>query len=396
MQPEDTMRISRLAAGWAELTILGFVACAFLLASSSPVETQGIAPDASSPGAAKSADLAYQGFGAKTPGGSGKSIVRVTNLNDSGPGSFRDALSKGNRTVVFDVTGEIVLSKTVQIRGAFITVDGLTAPAPGITLKDYGLSIGGNQGAHDIIVRGIRVRGAGVRPDKEQSDGINIIKGAYNVVIDHVSIHGSEDGNLDIGTDSRDVTVSWSILAEPRGNQKNMLIKYNPSRISLHHNIFTHAQQRNPQVAIDTAGTAATDTTVDMRNNVVWDWGKGYGTLIWYGARANVVNNFYGSPQSSRGNQRKALTVCKGDCEGGEPAALARAYAAGNLTADKFPGDINSAGTEKTPFPAPAVDTQEACAAARAVVANAGVRPLDAIDSHYLSAISLSSCAAAP
>jgi hypothetical protein len=333
----------------------------------------------------------YEGFGAKTPGGSGGTIVRVTNLNDSGPGSFRDAVSNGNRTIVFDVAGELVLAKTVVVRGAFITIDGFTAPAPGITLKNFGLSIAGNRGAHDIIVRGIRVRGAGVSNDKEQSDGINVVKGTYNVVIDHVSIHGSEDGNLDIGTDSRDVTVSWSILAEPRGTQKNMLIKFNPSRITLHHNLFVGARQRNPQVAIDNAGTPATDTTLDMRNNVVWDWRGGYGTLIWYGARANIVNNFYSSPQSSPKNQQRALRICKGDCEG-EPASLARAHVTGNSSADKLHQDLNAAGEEASPFPSPHVDTRDACTAAHAVLAGAGMRPLDSVDQKYLSPISLPVC----
>jgi len=374
---------------WAGWTLLVLASCAIVLATSVGVETQGTAPIPSSSAGAKAADPAYQGFGAKTPGGSGKAIVRVANLNDSGPGSFRDAVSQGNRTVVFDVGGELVLTKTVAVRGAFITIDGFTAPPPGITLKNYGLSIGGNRGAHDVIVRGIRVRAAGVSADKEQTDGMNVIKGAYNVVIDHVSIQGSEDGNLDIGTDSRDVTVSWSILAEPQANQKNMLIKFNPSRISLHHNIFVHAQQRNPQVAIDNAGTAATDTTLDMRNNLVWDWRGGYGTLIWFGPRANVVNNFYSSPRSFPKNQKQALIVGAKQGSGEKLAAVARVYTSGNYSADKLEQDINTAGNEKSPFPAVPVDTQDACTAARAVLAGAGVRPLDSIDQKYLSSISL-------
>ena len=374
---------------WAGWTLLVLANCAIVLATSVGVETQGTTPIPSSSAGAKAADPTYQGFGAKTPGGSGKPIVRVANLNDSGPGSFRDAVAKGNRTVVFDVGGELVLTKSVEIRGAFITVDGFTAPAPGITLKNYGLSISGKRGAHDIIVRGMRVRDAGIKGDKEPSDGINVVKGAYNVVIDHVSIHGSGDGNLDIGTDSRDVTVSWSILAEPRATQKNMLIKYNPSRISLHHNVFVHAQQRNPQVAIDNAGTPATDTTLDMRNNLVWHWAGGYGTLIWSGARANVVNNFYSSPRSSAKDQKQALVVGAMQGSGEKLAAVARVYTSGNYSADKLEQDINKVGNEKNPFPAPRVDIQDACTAARAVLAGAGVRPLDAIDQKYLSTISL-------
>ena len=136
-------------------------------------------------------DPVYQGFGATTPGGAGSTVVHVTNLNDSGPGSLREALSQGNRTVVFDVSGDIVLQDYLYVRGAFITIDGFTAPAPGITLRNRGLVIRGSRGAHDVIVRGIRVRNSPL-------DGIQVSYGAYNVVIDHVSVHGSGDGNLDI------------------------------------------------------------------------------------------------------------------------------------------------------------------------------------------------------
>ena len=68
-----------------------------------------------------------QSFGASTRGGSAGAVVRVTNLDDSGPGSLRDAVAGDNRTVVFDVAGSIVLTSEITIRGSFITVDG---PAP--------------------------------------------------------------------------------------------------------------------------------------------------------------------------------------------------------------------------------------------------------------------------
>ena len=378
---------------WPGATLLAFASWAIVLATSVGVEAQSITPVPLSPAGAKAADPAYQGFGATTAGGSGKAIVRVANLNDSGPGSFRDAVSRGNRTVVFDVAGEILLTAPIPVKGAFITIDGSTAQSPGISLKNYGLSISGERGAHDVIVRGLRIRAVGNSADKKQTDGMHIIRNAYNIVVDHVSIQGSEDGNLDIGTGSRDVTISWSIFAEPKGEQKNMLIKYNPSRVTLHHNLFVRARQRNPQVRIDNAGTPATDVTVDMRNNLVWDWGNGYGTVIWYGPRANVVNNFYSSPRSSAKDQRRALVV--GIADGSEPstASFARVYATGNFSADKLPQDINKVGNETSPFPAVVVDTQDACAAARAVLAGAGARPLDSIDQRYLAAISLPVCA---
>jgi pectate lyase len=264
----------------------------------------------------------------------------------------------------------------IKVRGAFLTLDGFTAADP-ITLMNYGIGIDGDQGAHDVIVRGIRVRNAAL-------DGITIRDCAYNIVVDHVSIHGSGDGNIDITQSAHDVTVSWSILAEPydpvKRAEKNMLIKYNPSRVTLHHNIFIKASQRNPQVRIDDAGTPANDTTVDMRNNLVWDWEDGYGTLIWYGPWANVVNNFYSSPSSSSSARKRALTVSKG----------ARAYVSGNLSADNV--DVNAVGNEQHPFPAPPVDTEDACTAAHEVLSGAGVRPLDLVDQQYLALISLLAC----
>lgn len=304
----------------------------------------------------------YQGFGASTLGGSGGSVVRVTTLDDSGPGSFRDAVSRGNRTVVFDVGGEIALSTYLYVLGANVTIDGFTAPAPGITIKNYGLIIRGNKGAHDVIVRGIRVRNAAI-------DGIQIAYGAYNVVIDHVSVTGSADGNIDITEGSRDITVSWSIIG---ANGKNMLVKYNPSRITLHHNLFVASGSRSPQVRIDDGETAvATETTADIRNNVMANWNSGYGTLVWHGPRANVVNNFYSTAKD-------AIAV-----------TAARAYVAGNLALGG--GEINL-GTEASPFAAPGVDTQEACAAALRVLASAGVRPLDTTDQQLLSAVAAPAC----
>ena len=313
-------------------------------------------------GLAPRAVAAYEGFGATTPGGAGKPIYYVTNLNNSGPGSLRDAVSQGNRTVQFRVAGDIVLSDYIYVTGAFITIDGLSAPSPGITLRNRGLIIRGNRGAHDVIVRGIRVRGSAI-------DGFQVAYGAYNVVLDHVSAAGSGDGNIDITEGSHDVTVSWSIIA---GTNKNMLVKYNPARVTLHHNLFVQGQGRNPQVRIDDANGVATDTTADVRNNVVTGWGNGYGTIVWYGPRANVVNNYYD-------RSHEAITVTS-----------ARAFVQGNVAGDGV--NVNGVGNESSAFPAPAVVTQAACTAAIQVLAGAGVRPLDVVDAQFLSQVTPPSC----
>lgn len=332
----------------------------------------------------------YEGFGATTPGGLGRKVVHVTNLNDSGPGSFREAVSRGGRAVVFDVAGEIALKNHVFVKGSFITIDGSTALPPGITLRNRGLIIRGSKGAHDVIVRGIRVRDS-------TGDCIQIGERAFNVVVDLVSTFGCGDGNIDITTRAHDITVSWSILAGGPIH-KLMLIKYKASRISLHHNLFVQGS-RNPQVSLEGSGPA-TDTTVDMRNNVVWDWGFGYGTLVRYGPWANVISNYYGNPGGDAIDKLQAVIVCRGDgvetpssflwCDQGAVASSAKAYASGNVSGDGV--DLASAGNEPAPFAAPPVETQETCAAANLVLEHAGVRPADTIDQFYLSAVTLSAC----
>jgi hypothetical protein len=286
---------------------------------------------------------------------------------------------------VFDVGGDIVLNDYLYVRGAFITIDGFTAPPPGITLRGRGLIIRGNKGAHDVIVTGIRVRDSPI-------DNIQVAYGAYNIVISYVSTHGAGDGNIDVTADSYDVTVAWSILAEPASG-KSMLVKYNARRLTLHHNLFVGGNSRNPSAGVDDVGTPATDTTLDMRNNLVWDWGNGYGTLIHHGATANVVANFYSSPGNPVRDQKDALIVCKGpDCFGGDLNSRAWAYVEGNVSADPIGIDINAEGTESVPFPAPAVTTTDACTAAHEILAAAGVRPADPVDAIHLASILLPPC----
>jgi hypothetical protein len=239
-----------------------------------------------------------------------------------------------------------------------------------------------------MIVRGLRIRNAAL-------DGIQIALGAYNILIEHVSVHGSVDGNLDITEQARDVTVAWSVFAAPGGSEsRNSLIKYNPSRVTLHHNVFVKAKQRNPQVRVDDAGTPARDTTADIRNNLIWDWGM-YGTLAWYGPRVNIVNNFYAAPSAATSTRRNAIQVCDGDCDGGVAASRAWAYVAGNVSADGYTAHINATGNVSTPFAAPAVATEDACVAAHRARGEAGVRPLDAVDQQYLDAINLPTCGTA-
>ena len=326
-----------------------------------------------------------QGFGANTPGGSGRAVVRVTNLNDSGAGSLRDAVSGGDRTVIFDVAGEIRLRSIVSIKGSFLTVDGFTAPSPGITVRDAGLRIWGKEGAHDVIIRGIRIRNPGVN-DRE-GDGIDVKFGAHDVLIDHVSLDGCGDGNIDVTRKAHDVTVAWSVLS---GCAKNVLIKYEASRVSLHHNVFVNSKYRNPNVAHtdEFLPNVAPEITADVRNNLVWHWGDaGGGTILQCGAKANVVNNFYSSPRTSPERQEKAIV--DSGCPNLPGGAGASFHASGNYSADRLKFDLNRSSKSAKPFAAATVDTLDACSAALEVLAEAGATPRDLVDRRALEPISL-------
>ncbi len=342
-----------------------------------------------------------EGFGANTPGGTGKPVYRVSNLNDSGAGSLREALSSGNRNITFDISGTIALSGPIDVQGAFITLDGSSAPAPGITLQNYGLRLRQSSVSnpsipiHDIIIRGIRIRNAGnniVGPE----DGIMVAFGSNNIYIEHVSIEGSSDGNLDITEGAHDVTVAWSILAKPDPDQKNMLLTYKPYRLTLHHNLFVSATQRNPNMAYDPNNhELATDTSMDMRNNLVWGWGGGLGTRIRDGARANLVNNYYYAGGGSGAKPDKAVIICREGFTDAiscplAPESFARVFVQGNYSLDGV--ELNDRGTETIPFNAPSVTTIDAETAACNVRKSAGALPRDATDLSYLSGVTIPGC----
>jgi pectate lyase len=334
----------------------------------------------------------YEGFGGQTPGGEGKPLYRVTTLADSGAGSLRDAISQGDRHVVFDVAGEIVARNALQIRGGFLTIDGFSAPEPGITITNRGLQLRGTLGAHDIIVRGLRVRNANA---SASTDCIQVSHGAFNIVLDHVSVSGCADGGIDVTGDpnnlaappTRDVTVSWSILGPPLSKKRGMLIKYGTTRISLHHNLFVNTESRLPEATREGL-SADDDTTLDMRNNVIWNWGPGSGTRIHAGVNANVVANLYGNPGGGASDDRQGLIICRGDgvetaasvslCNNGASTERAHGFASGNVSADGV--DLDAMSNVGAAFPASAVTTTDACTAARQVLASAGAPFRDETD----------------
>ena len=222
-----------------------------------------------------------EGFGSTTPGGRGGRIIEVTNTEDSGKGSFREAveIANGPRIIVFRTGGRVHLKKGVTIRNPFITIAGQTAPGRGFCLSNAPLIVG----THDVVVRGLRIRPgddpSGPRP--ETRDGITISSSytnqeVYNVVIDHCSISWGIDENISTwqmpGKPTvHDVTIQWCISSEalydsihPDGpHSMGMLVGTNQN-ISIHHNLFAHNNQRNPLIS----GTSKTE----FSNNIVYNW----------------------------------------------------------------------------------------------------------------------------
>jgi hypothetical protein len=197
-----------------------------------------------------------EGFGVETPAGRGGSIIKVTNLNDSGPGSFRAALdASGRRIVVFEVGGMIDLSTRLQIYNPFLTIAGQTAPSPGITLKGAGIEIR----THDVLMQHIRMRtgDAPGGPSGEDRDAFNVLgPDTYNVVVDHVSASWGVDENGSTWYEEHDITVSNSIIAEslhnsihPKGaHGKGFLVGDYTTNVSLIGNLLAHNDDRNPRI----------------------------------------------------------------------------------------------------------------------------------------------------
>lgn len=315
----------------------------------------------------------YEGFGRNTTGGAGKSIYRVTSLADSGTGSLRDALSQGNRCIVFDVGGTISLSNDLIARGANITIDGLTAPSPGITLRNRALVLQGNSGAGNIVVRGIRSRGTGSGVDAMR------VYNAANVVFDRVSINGFGDGAIDVTEKARDVTIQWSILGAGIASHNLLtLIAYGATRVSVHHNLYINGDDRQPKCDGPSGATSpSAEIVCDVRNNVVWGY-KNRGTAVRGYGTGNVVDNYYQTSTSSAG---QTVYVAEGG----------RAYVRGNISANGW--NLEGLGTQSTPYPALVPGTTDALTAAQQVLANAGARGpkfgLDAVDKDYIGQVKL-------
>jgi pectate lyase len=259
-----------------------------------------------------------EGFGAHASGGRGGEVYYVTNLNDDGPGSLRDAVSKGNRMVLFRVSGTIQLKSRLTVNQPNITIAGQTAPGDGICLRDHELFI---TNTSNIVVRFLRVRPG---DEKQKEHDALTIWHSGDVIIDHCSLSWSTDSINDVVKESGNVTVQWSILSEPLCRSVHSKGSHGYATgwdgrkfggFSGHHNLIAHAASRAPRLGYHKNGRGL----IDIRNNVIYNSGPSYGGE---GDDFNFVANYY-RPGPKDFRPDKALFHISAD--------TARGYFAGNV-----------------------------------------------------------------
>ena len=248
-----------------------------------------------------------EGFGRYVTGGRGGNVYHVTSLADDGSeGTLRWALGKsGVKTIVFDVSGTIHLQSSLDISIGNVTIAGQTAPGDGICVADYPVSIKAN----NVIVRYMRFRLGNKNVLANGADGWDGFGGfdQQDWIIDHCSVSWSIDECLSV-LGNKNTTVQWCLVAQSLVNSGHSKGahgyggNWGGSGASFHHNLIAHHGSRTPRLG--PRPTTQLDERMDMRNNVIYNFG-GNGCYGGEGMNVNIVNNYYkpgpGTPTDKKG-----------------------------------------------------------------------------------------------
>ena len=302
-----------------------------------------------------------EGHGRYVTGGRGGKVIHVTNLNDSGTGSLRWALSQsGAKTIVFDVSGYIDLKSQLNV-SSNTTIAGQTAPGDGITLRYYTLYFGK---CDNVIVRFIRSRRSQV---KDVNDGADATWGRNrkNIILDHCSFSWSIDEVASF-YDNRNFTMQWCNITEglnaghTKGDHSYGGI-WGGKNASFHHNFISHVNNRAPRFNGARYNWNGYDTNlyensiqaerVDFRNCVMYNWGSGNGC---YGGPGggyiNMVNNYYKAGPGTSNKTRVTQVSVSDATNGGDnpfPGYASRYYINGNyVTAASSPENYDWNGVK--------------------------------------------------
>ncbi len=286
------------------------------------------------------AQLAFpdaEGHGKYARGGRGGVVVEVTNLNDSGPGSLREAVTKdiGPRTIVFNVSGIIQLKSRLILNSNYVTVAGQTAPGKGICIRSAPFGALGN----DVVVRFMRVRlGGGTT-----YDGMGLTGANYSI-LDHCSISWTIDEAFS-SRGAKNITLQRTLISEalnvaghqnyPVGTAHGYAATIGGDIGTFHHNLLAHCEGRNWSLGGGLDGNGYYAGRLDIVNNVVYNWENR--TTDGGAKEVNFVNNYYKPGASSR------LFYALNMNHEGTGKGMQRAYFAGNV----MPGHFNET-TENT------------------------------------------------
>ena len=286
-----------------------------------------------------------EGYGRYVTGGRGGKVYHVTNLNDSGTGSFRWACNQaGPRTIVFDVCGTIHLKSQLKLSNGNVTIAGQTAPGDGICVADWDFCIA----APNVIVRYMRFRPSDTSGG--EPDGLGGMDGR-DIIVDHCSVSWSVDECLSVYGNEH-MTVQWCIISQSLRNSTHAKEahgyggNWGGKGASYHHNLIAHHDSRTPRLG--NRPTYVQQDTTDIRNNVMYNW-AGNGCYGGEGMKVNFVNNYYkpgpGTDKRASGSREPlAYRICglgvstkEGD---GSYLIWGKYYVDGNANPD-YPSLIN-------------------------------------------------------
>lgn len=292
-----------------------------------------------------------EGYGKNTTGGRGGKVIKVTNLNDSGAGSLREAINAvGARIIVFEVSGNIKLKSRLQIKNGDVTIAGQTAPGDGVCIQDYEMNIVAN----NVIVRFLRFRmGDLTQNEQDALWGRNCEK----LIVDHCSMSWSIDECSSFYA-NKDFTMQYCILSESLNKSFHEKDDHGYGAIwggrnaTFHHNLLAHHNSRNPR--FDGGSRSGTGKSpfgtdlVDYRNNVIYNWGSNSA----YGGengQYNIVANYYKPGPGTESSKTKRIMQISMETDlANYPPGYGSFYVSGNyvygnaaVTADNWSGGVD-------------------------------------------------------
>ncbi|GGA67675.1 hypothetical protein GCM10011507_19020 [Edaphobacter acidisoli] len=302
------------------------------------------------------------GFGANATGGRGGTVYHVTNLGDSGPGSFRDAVSQPDRIIVFDVGGYIVLKSPVSVNGN-LTIAGQTAPGGGIGIMGGEVSLSNKS---NIIMRNVRIRQGNLDPLTGKSAlGMS---DSSDIILDHCSFEYGQWDSVD-AVGGVNFTVQNSIIADPIEQQFGAHVEVGPS--TFYRNLWVNVHNRQP---------LSKDNTQYI-NNIIYDYELGYTSGNTGGKFSHdIINNYFiAGPMTSTPSDAFF-----------QMNANQSVYATGNMVDSTADGILNGASNNtvgsslilNAPWAATttSIPALSAADAYPSVLAGAGAFPRDEVD----------------